>query len=126
MTMEVAVTVRRPTVSKVEVAVVAHMQDCAPVIDRVAESWRAGEVAPMKARIVEQVHVATLMHLQALILKRQQRSCEVCSIDWGRQDISKCFLAVGVAVGALDLAANLDSEHSEPPTPKFGLRSSEN
>lgn len=82
MTMEVAVTVGRPTVSKVEVTVVAHMQDCAPVIDRVAKPWRACEVAPMQVRIAEQVHVETLMHLLASILKRKQRPCNICKINW--------------------------------------------
>ena len=47
--MEVAVTVGCPAVGEVEVAVVAYMQDCAPVIDWVAEPWRAGEVAPTLA-----------------------------------------------------------------------------
>lgn len=56
MTMKVAVTVGCPAVGKVEMAIVAYMQDCTPVIDWVAKPRRAGEVAPMKVRVVEQVH----------------------------------------------------------------------
>ena len=68
--MEVAVTVGCPAVGKVEVAVVAYMQDCTPVIDWVAEPWRAGEVAPMQVRVVKQVHEETVLHRWAPILQR--------------------------------------------------------
>ena len=68
--MEVAVTVGCPAVGEVEVAVVAYMQDCAPVIDWVAEPWCAGEMAPMQVRVVKQVHKETVLHRRAPTLQR--------------------------------------------------------
>ena len=70
VTMEMAVTVGCPAVGKVEVAVVADMQDCTPVIDWVAKPWRAGEVAPMKVRVVQQVHEETVSHWRTLVVQR--------------------------------------------------------
>jgi len=89
--MEMAVTVGCPAVGKVEVAVVADMQDCTPVIDWVAKPWRAGEVAPMKVRVVQQVHEKTLSHWRTLVVQRNfstgvdgrwwsGRACEVRGI----------------------------------------------
>ncbi len=68
--MEVAVTVGCPAVGKVEVAIVAYMQDRTPVIDWVAKPWRAGEVAPMKVRVVQQVHEKTVSHWRTLAVQR--------------------------------------------------------
>ena len=93
-----------PAVGEVEVAVVAYMQDCAPVIDWVAEPWRAGEVAPMQSGSL-QVHEETVLHRWAPILYEISGPSVVCLMDWRGE----------VSVGAIWLQ-ELALEHSFRPS----------
>ena len=95
VSMEMAVTVGCPAVSKVKVAVVAHMQDCTPVIDWVAKPWRAGEVAPMKVRVVQQVHEKTVSHWRALVVQRNVSSDR----QVGKRTSCSCVRRSGVPSG---------------------------
>ena len=59
--------------------------------NRLAKPWRAGEVAPMKVRVVQQVHENTVSHWRTPVVQRNLstgvdgrwwsgRACEVCGI----------------------------------------------
>ena len=106
--MEVAVTVGCPAVGKVDVAVVAYMQDCAPVIDWVAEPWRAGEVAPRRSGSLSK-SIRKRYCIGGLPLCSEIRRPSVVYKWIGGVEVSVGAIWLQELVGALVSAINLDT-----------------